>query len=293
MPRPAVTTPLPSRALSALMLCLVAGLSPATAPDPAALRQTYAESAGRLRDSPFRRPLALDSYDADGSSVGSVQALVDRPFDDVRPVLSDPARWCELLVLMPNIASCRPAGTAAQQKLAVGLVRKVDAAPDSAIAVEFAFERRQSAEGLGVQMNADRGPLGTRDYRIGLAAIPADAGHSFLQLHYSYRYGSSARLASQAYFATSGRSKTGFTIVGRDARGTPLYIDGLRGAVERNAMRCYLAIDAILGSSGEAAPGRFEQALQRWIDAARQYPQLSEDDFAVYAAAKRRAHPGR
>lgn len=283
-----MTTPLLLRNLTALALCLAAGLSQAAAPDPAALRQAYAESAERLRNSPFRRPLAIESADADGSSVGSVQALVDRPFEQVRQVLTDSARWCELLLLMPNVAGCRPAGTLAQPKLAVDLVRKFDADADSALPVEFAFERRQSDAGLGVQLTAARGPLGTRDYRIGLAAIPAEAGQAFVQLRYSYRYGTSARLASQAYFATSGSAKTGFTVIGREANGAPRHIDGVRGAVERHAMRCYLAIEAILGTSGVPSPGRFEQALQRWIASVREYPQLRED-FAAYAAAKRRA----
>jgi hypothetical protein len=51
-----------------------------------------------------------------------------------------------------------------------------------------------------------------------------------------------ARMAMQAYLLTAGRDKIGFSITSKKADGPPTYIAGVRGAVERNAMRYYLAI---------------------------------------------------
>lgn len=97
----------------------------------------------------------------------------------------------------------------------------------------------------------------------------------------------------QAYLATSGRDKIGFSVVGRQADGTPQFVEGLRGAVERNAMRYYLAVDAYLASAALPAPMRFETALQRWLGAIGQYPQqLAEEDLQAYVDAKRRAYQG-
>jgi hypothetical protein len=90
------------------------------------------------------------------------------------------------------------------------------------------------------------------------------------------------------YLATSGREKVGFTIVGRDAEGRPEYIDGLRGAVERYAMRLYLAINAYLEFVDERPELRRERNLRAWLDTIADYPrQLVEADRAAYFEAKR------
>src|SRR3546814_16967541 len=59
----------------------------------------------------------------------------------------------------------------------------------------------------------------------------------------SYGYGVAGRMAMQAYLATAGSAKVGFTVTGKDGHGQPIHIGGMRGAIERNAMRYYLAID--------------------------------------------------
>jgi hypothetical protein len=55
-----------------------------------------------------------------------------------------------------------------------------------------------------------------------------------------------SRLATAGYLATVGAGKHGFTIVGRDAGGRAQYVGGVRGIVERNAMRQLLAVQAYL-----------------------------------------------
>lgn len=42
--------------------------------------------------------------------------------------------------------------------------------------------------------------------------------------------------------ATVGSDKIGFAVIGHEPDGTPLYIGGTRGVVERNTMRYYLAL---------------------------------------------------
>ena len=81
-------------------------------------------------------------------------------------------------------------------------------------------------------------------------------------MHLSYSYGSgvAGRLAMQGYLATAGADKVGFTVTGRDGSGQPIYIGGVRGAIERNAMRYYLAIDAHLASLQRAAGAAAGQA---------------------------------
>lgn len=263
----------------ALLLPLLGGAAPAAGAEDfaAALRAAYEDAQARLRDNPFGRPLYLDSGEADGALAGSIHAQLDQRFETLRDTLADPARWCDVLLLLPNIAACR-AQAGEGPALEVGLVRRFDAAPRDATAVRFAFATRRAEGGLQVELQAPQGPLGTHDYRIAVEAIPLPDGRSFLHLRYAYAYGWTARLAAQGYLGTSGRGKVGFS---RPDGGD--YVGGLRGAVERNAMRCYLAIESTLAGGG------FEPSLRRWLDAVGGYPrQLAEEDPGGYFAAKLR-----
>ena len=95
-------------------------------------------------------------------------------------------------------------------------------------------------------------------------------------------------LAMQAYLATAGADKVGFTVIGKDGNGQPIYRGGVRGAVERNAMRYYLAIDAYLASLQAPADQQPEKRIQAWFNATERYArQLHEMDRGTYVAMKR------
>ncbi|MEN3297148.1 MAG: hypothetical protein V7642_6401, partial [Burkholderiales bacterium] len=79
----------------------------------------------------------------------------------------------------------------------------------------------------------------------------------------------------------------GFTVTGKQADGQPDYVGGMRGVVERNTMRYYLAIDTFLGASRAAPAARLEKRLQGWFTAVEQYPrQLHEMDRPDYLEMK-------
>jgi len=253
--------------------------------DPTALHALYAASVERLRDSPFGRPLWIASTEADRRLEGEIRAVVERPFTEVE-ALADPAHWCELLTLLPNIRQCR---AAAADRLTLWFARRFDQPPADTQPVRFDM-RTRAVRGvhLEVVLQAPKGPLGTSDYRVELGAVPVDKERAFLRVRYGYAYGLSARLAADGYLATRGRDKVGFTVVASDAAGTPEYIGGLRGAVERNAMRLYLAIDAHLDALDASAAQRRDRSLRTWLDAIARYPQqLAEADRSAYLEAKR------
>lgn len=272
-----------------LWLAAAGFASPAAWADAQTLKSGYAAAQQRLRDSPFHRPLYLESTESSGALKGEVYALVEHPYATVQQALAAPAHWCELLLLQPNIKQCRVEGEGAAARLAVNLGRRFDQPIEKTYLAEFSFAAAQSTpEYFQVQLDAGKGPVGTHDYRIMLEAMPVAGGKTYLHLAYSYGYGFTARLATQAYLSTSGSGKIGFTVTGKDEHGAPEYIDGLRGAVERNAMRYYLAIDAYLGVAQVPDAQRFEQSLQRWYDAIEQFPrQLKEDDRSAYVTVKR------
>ncbi len=279
------------RAILLLALLLPAGWSRGEVPDPASrLRAGYAAMREATVDNAFRRPMYLRSRESAGGVAGEVYALLDYPYALAGPALAGPAGWCEILLLHFNTKYCRPSFEAADTVLHVGIGTKHDQA--LADAYPLAFTWRVSARNesyLAVTLGAGEGPLDTRDYRIVLEAAPTEAGRTIMRLSYAYAYGPLGRFAMQVYLATVGRDKVGFTIAGRDADGNPALVGGLRGVVERNAMRYFLAIDAILAAPARPALARREAAQRTWFAATERHPrQLHEMAIADYLEMKRR-----
>jgi hypothetical protein len=94
----------------------------------------------------------------------------------------------------------------------------------------------------------------------------------------------------QAYLATRGRDKVGFSAAAGDQ--PPGTIRGTRGVVERNAMRYHLALATYLDSLALPEAARTEHRIGAWYDAterhARQLHEMARDD---YLAMKRRELP--
>jgi hypothetical protein len=265
-----------------LFLGLAAAAGPAAAGAPSAgaaeLLAAHARLDAQLRQNAFGRPLVLESQEGDGKVGGDVYAVVDYPFATVKRSFANARTWCDVLILHLNTKYCRAGANA----LNVRVGRKHAQDLDDAYALSFAYRLEAAdADFLAAQVSAPKGPLGSRDYRIELQAVPLSANRSFLRLHYSYGFGAAAKLATAGYLATGGSGKVGFTRKGKG------YVGGMRGAIERNTMRYYLAIESYLGSLA-APPGRqFASRIERWFDATEQYRrQLHEIDRPTYLAMK-------
>lgn len=93
----------------------------------------------------------------------------------------------------------------------------------------------------------------------------------------------------QAYLATVGRSKVGFSTVQQGQKSE--LVGGLRGTAERNTMRYYLAIEAYFATLDKPAAQKLEARLQYWFDATESYArQLHEMDRETYLVMKRREY---
>jgi len=275
-------------------LLLLAAWTPAGAQDQtaaavAALRAGHAALAGELAHNAFGRPLHLDSKQVDGDVSGEIHAVLEHPFARLRSALATAEHWCDVLILHINTKQCRAAGGPPANQLILHIGTKRWQSLESAQRVVFDFHPvANSTDYLRIELHADKGPLGSSNYRIVLEAIPLEAGRSFIHLSYAYAYGLAGRLAMQGYLSTLGSGKVGFTVIGT-AGGKPVYIDGVRGVIERNTMRYYLAIDTYAGTI-DAAPRELpDLRLRRWFTAAEQYPrQLHELDEAEYLDTKRK-----
>ncbi|MGZ5194630.1 MAG: hypothetical protein ACXWJM_04805 [Ramlibacter sp.] len=276
-----------------LLLALVLGLGAVDAlayAGAGAMHAKYTELQERLHNNVFHRPLYIDSAQAGDNLRGDVYAVLDHPFGEVSNALKKPGDWCDVMILPFNTKYCRAAaGGNGAATLQMRIGRKADQPVRDAYPLDFSWRPiAASAEYFETRLDAGEGPFGTRDYRIVLSAVPVDGRRTFVHLSYSYGYGLAGKMAMNAYLATAGARKVGFTVTGREGNGEPAYIGGVRGAIERNAMRYYLAIDAKLAAMRAPLAEQLEKRLEAWFDASERYSrQLHEMDRASYLAMKR------
>lgn len=281
--------------LRGLLLCAVAGIACTALAEPdfaGALRDKYAVLGQQLQQNQFKQPLVLASVETPDQLKGDIYARMDHPFEAVRAGLSKPEHWCEVLLLHLNVKYCHPVEGLAGSALRVNIGKKTPQMLAQVPRIEFNFTVvTATSDYLDVLLDASSGPLGTSDYRIELEALDLAQGQTFLHFTYSYSVNFTSRLAMRTYLATLGRNKVGFTVTGKQADGQPIYIGGVRGLLERNTMRYYLAINAYLEASSAEPALQLEQRLQRWFAAVERYPrQLHELDRDAYLEMKRAEH---
>ncbi len=279
--------------ITVLLLCSLCHSGLALAADDAAvLHQKYASLKSQLSNNQFQRALHLDSTESPSTLKGDIYAVVDYSFASVNSALNDPdqglANWCDVMILHPNTKYCHASSGSNGKRLSVNIGKKIQQPLADTYLVEFNYlVAITSPEYFQVDLSANSGPLDTKDYRIVLEAVAIDDKRTFLHLTYSYSYGMAWRMAIKSYLATIGRNKVGFTSTGLQSNGQPDYIGGVRGMVERNTMRYYLAIEAYLNALSLPADKRLEKLLSNWFSSTEQYTrQLHEVERQEYMQMK-------
>lgn len=257
------------------------------------LLKTYRKIGIKLINSDFCIPLYLESRDANNSLRGDIYGTLAYPLEHLRQVLCKPVAWCDIASLHLNIKACTWKRLSDSWLLTFYSGRKFYQPPEDTYQLEFAYRIiEQQSDYLKISLTAGRGPLNTRDYRIVLEGVCLDADNTFLHFSYTYRYGSLARLAMKGYFATLGHGKYGFTVVNTDSRGNPVYVKDARGAIERNAVRYYFAIQAYMDSLICPKEKRFEKRVSIWYDLTDQHHQqlfeMSKEDYLAYKRQERK-----
>ncbi|WP_372827121.1 hypothetical protein [Polaromonas sp.] len=276
-------------AASAWLASSALAQSPGPEAGASGMQAKYVALSAQLARNQFQRPLVIDSTESSNAVSGSAYAVISYPFSAVMAALKDPDNWCEVLILHLNTKHCNAEKGSSPAVLAVSVGKKTPQALTDAHALAFNFTPATAKpDYMAVRLNAEKGPLGTHNYRIELEAAPVEGNKTFMHLRYSYGYGMTGRLAMQAYMATVGSSKIGFSEVTSDVGGGKTPVGGMRGAIERNTMRYYLAIDTYLASLAVPASQQFEKRLQLWFDATERYPrQLHEIERTAYVTMKR------
>ena len=239
--------------------------------------------------------LYLQSTVTDLHAQGQVLARLPMPLTQARAALRSPQSWCLLLMLHPNVWGCEvPDAVQGQTTLQMLMGQQRVAVIGSTHRLTLAWKlARDDETGLALELMAEQGPMGTRDYRIAARIEALDEAHSALELRYSSAFTRTGLWLAELYVNTAGRHRVGFTVDSYDARGQPVLVRGLRGSVERNTMRFHLAVQSWLGVQSLPPAQRIPRALQAWFDGSEQHAaQLHEVERDEYLRMKQ-AHYAR
>ncbi len=254
-----------------------------------ALKAKYAELNQELLKNSFKRPLYLHSEEAESSLKGEIYAVVDYPFATFNVAFNDPAHWCNALILNINVKYCHMKNNQDGNVMLLNMGKKTKQPLNQTYRIVFNYKETLSIPNyFSSELDSKNGPLGTYDYRILIEATPLKDGQTFLHFTYAYSFGVTGRLAMQTYLATIGRNKVGFTYEEKLSEANATNIKGIRGLVERNTMRYYLAIESYLASMAHSSEQQFEYSLQHWYNGSEQYEiQLHEVEKNDYFDMKR------
>jgi hypothetical protein len=276
------------------VLLLMCGVAHAAEPADSgrhALLAKYPAIKAQLEDNQFKAPIYLESAEVEDSLSVDMWGILPQPFEAVRDALRSPQNWCDISSQHINVKACTWKKTDDQWLLTLYSGRKYYQAPADAYPLHLKFRLvSQQPQYLKVALSAGQGPLHIKDLRIGLEAAPLDRTRTLVRFSYSYSHGTLARMATNTYFATIARDKVGFSsIEGNGGKGSQ--VTGVRGSIERNAVRYYLAVESFLETRKYPEDERFERLIGRWYDRTACYPlQLKEMEKPEYLAAKRLEH---
>jgi len=272
------------------VLILYAALALAADVDAAGsdeLRAHYRELTENIASNPFGMPLGVQSGEQGDNVSAEVYGVVDQPFTVVAGLLGDVRRWCGFMLLSINVKSCAVNNDAAGTSLTLYVGRKDYQTPQQAYEMRYRFQASRTAQQAEVFLDANGGPLGTKDNHIHLDAIEVD-GRTLVHFTSAMRLGTMSRMATATYLATLGSGKIGFSRV-PDSAGKLLPIKGVKAMIERNVVRYFLALQVYLATRALPDTERFEQQMERWFEfTERFHTQLYELPKTQYLVNKRR-----
>ncbi len=256
-----------------------------------ALMDTYHRNLSRLGTNSYGIPLVVESFEQDDRVQVDVYGIFDYSYSSVVNALKVPANWCDIVSLHPNIKACTYKQLPGAWLLSFYPGGKVYQSPDDSSQVVYRYTTVvQQQNYLDILLNADSGPYGTRDHRMRFEALPIDGTKTFVHVSYAYSDSVALRLATKVYFATLGRSKVGFTVVGTNRSGKPDYIRGPRGALERSAVRYFLAIQSFMHTLRYPEASRFNMRISEWHDLTTVYRKqlfdLDKNDYINFKTAE-------
>ncbi len=276
---------------SFLLLCLLWPITDSRA-GQAELFNLYTQLKPVLDKNAYGIPVYIHSSDENNTMTGVIYGVIHHPFSVVSQALLTPANWCDIAPQHLNIKACTYRSLKDYCQLTFYSGRKYYERADDVYQLTYRFDIiAQARDFVEIDMSATDGPAGTSDYRLKIQTIPLNASSSFVYFSYSYKYNFITSMGMGTYLATLGSGKLGFSITGNDQHGKPVYVGGVRGIIERNAVRYYLAIQSYLDTLHIKTVDRFIARINNWFDLTEQHHlQLYEMDKQDYLQYKRQEH---
>jgi hypothetical protein len=249
----------------------------------------YRKIEKELEKSSLTIPFYLESSVSKNASRVDIYGTIKYPFDIVKNELQLPTNWCDIVLVHSTVRASTYKKVNDTWLLTLYNVKKFqDPLKD---AYQMNFEYRVIAQQPGffaISLAARKGPFSTKDHQFELEAIPLDQDRTFIHLRYSYRYSSLGYLLMKSYFSIFGGGRIGFSVIGTDSDGNPVYVGGLMGAVESNVLRYYLTILAYMDTLKIPVEQRIEKRMSQWYDLTARYKrQLFEMEKEEYLTYKR------
>jgi hypothetical protein len=220
-----------------------------------------------------------------------IHGIIDHPFRALATTFTEPGGWCDFLVLNPNIKTCTFRQEARETLLTLYIGSRSYRAPESATEQVYRFlVRARQSDYAAISLTAPQGMLGTTAHRFEFEAGSV-AGKTVVGLSSSFEPSMLSRILTGIYLGTVGRNMIGFSREATEAGVPAGYVRGVKGMIERNVMRYYLALNAFLDTSDLPAGRQFEARASLAYDLMDLYPaQLRQMDKAEYLDIKVREH---
>lgn len=256
------------------------------------LLDVYHRIEAKLEKNNFSYPFYLESVDQNSRLHVDVYGIVNHPFSSVLNALKLPANWCDIASLHPDVKACIYKEPSGILQMTLYSNRKGNQTQGDTCNFSYRFRNIEQRQGyLDIVLNADEGPFGTKDHKLVLEALPLNEEKTFIHVSYAYSYGILLCVVKKIPFLTPDRNKTGFTVTGTDSSGNPVYVNGPRGAIERNAVRHYFAIQSFMDTFHYPEENRFSMRISKWYDLTDLFrKQLFEMEKADYLSFKTEEH---
>jgi len=230
---------------------------------PESLLNKYLEIEKELEKNSGSVPFLVESSTNTNASLVDIYGTVKYPFEMVQNELLVPANWCNIVLSHPKVRTCTYTKVNDTWMLNIYSVNKSSESLEDAYEMEFVYRASELQPGyFDIVFTALKGPYRTKDHQFELEAIPLDKNITFIHGSYSFDYSVLVYFAMKILVG----SKTGFSISGTDSAGNPIYVEGLRGSVERDVVYYYLAILAYLDTLQSPSDQRFERRNNEWYD---------------------------
>lgn len=262
-------------------------------PSEKVLHGAYRKYISKLENSSFGLPLVVESYEQGDRVHVDIYGIFAYNFTSVVNSLTSPSSWCDIVSLHPNVKACTYRESHGAWFLTFYPGSKEYQPPVDKRHVRYNYRVIARQQGyLEIMLDADAGPYGTKAHKMRFEAIPVNGERTFVHVSYAYSDSAALRLATRVYFATLGRGKVGFTVTGTDKKGNPEYIGGPRGALERSAVRYYLAIQSFMDTLHYPEESHFSVRISNWFDLTARYRRqlfdLEKKDYIKFKMAEYR-----